>query len=420
MNSAAAIPNLASIPAIELPDRGPTWCLYHANCMDGFTAAWAIWKRWPRTDFIPASYGSPLPFTDTERKHLRFRPSILMVDFSFSAEAMREMATWADVTVLDHHKTAQADLQPLLDDGTVAGVFDMSKSGARLAWEYAHPGVDVPPLVQHVEDRDLWRFELEDTREIHAYLSSLKPSFPSWSTVDHMICSYDDAPRVVYAGEAITEKQERDLEAVLEANQGRFARIGGVTVPIANCPYWLASELGNKLSIGHPFSATYQDSANGRGWSLRSQADGADVSAVAKLFGGGGHARAAGFRSEITWIGEPEPVVMVAPSAAVLIRVLKAMPNPEHVDLHTYEAQQIAVSGCIQAMAKIKAITGQQMRDAIDAAAGWAARWQGARARGYEAEKATFMSIFMDRRCSTGWGQIAKLYEKLTGEKVPC
>lgn len=72
--------------------------------------------------------------------------------------------------------------------------------------------------------------------------------------------------------------------------------IGGKTGLVANCPYKFASEVGNLLAkLSGTFGATYyHDKDDVVRFSLRSIGD-YDVSAVAKLFGGGGHRNAAGF-----------------------------------------------------------------------------------------------------------------------------
>ena len=50
-----------------------------------------------------------------------------------------------------------------------------------------------------------------------------------------------------------------------------------------------------KMAKGKPFAACYWDTPKGRVFSLRSSDDGADVSEVAKQYGGGGHRNASGF-----------------------------------------------------------------------------------------------------------------------------
>lgn len=85
--------------------------------------------------------------------------------------------------------------------------------------------------------------------------------------------------------------------------------IGGNSVPVANIPYTLTSDAGNLMAQGEPFAACYWDTPSGRVFSLRSTDDGADVSAIAKGYGGGGHAHAAGFQMPIGWEGDGSPAL---------------------------------------------------------------------------------------------------------------
>lgn len=39
----------------------PDVCIYHGGCDDGFGAAWAIWRRWPKCEFVPGYYGQAQP-----------------------------------------------------------------------------------------------------------------------------------------------------------------------------------------------------------------------------------------------------------------------------------------------------------------------------------------------------------------------
>ena len=44
-----------------LDQENNTIVIYHANCTDGFTAAWAAWLTHPDWEYIPIKYGYPLP-----------------------------------------------------------------------------------------------------------------------------------------------------------------------------------------------------------------------------------------------------------------------------------------------------------------------------------------------------------------------
>lgn len=288
----------------------PDICLYHANCADGFTAAWAIWTRWgDAVAYQAVRYGETPP--DVAGKH------VLIVDFSYKAPVLREMAkTAASITVLDHHKSALEDLREFAADGIGGGqnvhvTFDMAKSGAMLAWEHAwpsgedYPGPPPPALVHHVQDRDLWKFELDGTREVHATLMSHPYDFETWDSIAEMIEPASEMRnRIIVSGAAILRAQARAVDEALALTR-RTITIGGHTVPVANVPKAMASDAANIMAEGQPFAACYFDTASGkREFSLRSKPDGADVAKIAEAFGGGGHARAAGFTMGGGWEGE--------------------------------------------------------------------------------------------------------------------
>lgn len=288
----------------------PDICIYHGNCADGFGAAWAVWRRWKHgVVFLPASYGDAPP--DVLGKN------VLIVDFSYKRDVLATMgAAAASIVVLDHHKTAAqelADFAPFYglcedvpralttskgDSPNVLVNFDSERSGAIMAWSFCHPGDRAPAILEYVQDRDLWRFALEESREINAYIRSLDHQFEVWNGLRSI-----DA--IVPYGEAILRQQRKDMDALLSATVRRM-RIGGHDVPVANLPFYMASEAGNQLSEGNPFAASYFDRSDGqRQFSLRSSKGGLDVSEIAKRYGGGGHKHAAGFTVPIGWEGDP-------------------------------------------------------------------------------------------------------------------
>jgi len=110
-------------------------------------------------------------------------------------------------------------------------------------------------------------------------------------------------PKLKTEGEAIDRKHYKDINELLDVLV-RPMRIGGSLVSVANLPYTMGSDAGhilcerpfipaNKLP---DFAAYYYDTENGRVFGMRSIEGGRDVSEVAKLYGGGGHKHAAGFR----------------------------------------------------------------------------------------------------------------------------
>lgn len=265
--------------------------IYHSPCQDGFTAAWAVWKAHPDWEFYPAKHGDPPP--DVVGRDVYF------VDFSYKRPVILEMAKSAKViTILDHHKTAQADLVDLPSNVFVD--FNMEKSGARLAWEHFHASEEVPLLVQYVEDRDLWKFKYPETKDISCAIFSYPYDFKTWTSLQKDLDFSIES--LATEGSAILRKQDKDVEELL-GNRFRM-QIGGYDVPVANLPYTFSSDAGNILAQGEPFGATFYLDGESAFFGLRSTEDGIDVSEIAKMFGGGGHRHAAGFKVPYHFIRE--------------------------------------------------------------------------------------------------------------------
>ena len=271
-----------------------TLVLYHDNCPDGFTAAWAVWRALGDTaEYRGVNYGQPRPTDITERP-------VILVDFSYSRVVLDEMAACAhSVKVFDHHKTAQEDLS-----GWAGGrvVFDMERSGAGIAWDEFHSlvGVDEdrPALIDYVEDRDLWRWALPDSREVSEFLFSVERTFEQWDQASDAIAFYRE--EVVQAGKALLRAKRQRVEAMCQHATWRV--LAGVRVPVVNAS-WDFSEIGEYLAehFDAPFGAYYFDRTDKRQWGMRARGD-FDVSVIAKQCGGGGHASAAGFTTAIGWL----------------------------------------------------------------------------------------------------------------------
>lgn len=258
-------------------------CIYHNNCADGFGAAWAVRHALgeDNVEFYPGVHQEPPP--DVTGRY------VCMVDFSYKRDVLLQMAEQAQmILILDHHQSAEKDLVDLPDN--VEAVFDMDHSGAMLAWDYFNDN-EPPQLLRHIEDRDLWRFELPFTRQIQAALFSYPYDFAIWDALM-------DRPvnELAAEGEAIERKHFKDIHELIAA-AAHDAEVGGHQVPVLNCPYFFSSDAAHILGEGKPFAACYYDTADYRNFSLRSAKEGGlDVSEVAAGYGGGGHRNAAGFK----------------------------------------------------------------------------------------------------------------------------
>lgn len=263
-------------------------CIYHADD-DGFGAAWVVRKVMGETDIVyhPTNYGLPVPEVDGL--------DVIIVDFSFKRDIMLELIMRAkSVLVLDHHKTAEAELSELSADNAVIK-FEQGKSGVLMTWEhyYGSDRLDepMPDLIDYLDAGDLWQLgRRPDIKQVQAALRSYPYDFKLWD--EFMTPAGLD--RLRQEGGAIRRFIEQKCDELLKTQ--RPMKIDGYEVPAVNAPWFLASELAGRLAeMDGRFGVCYYDSFDGRSFSLRGR-NGFDVSVVAKKFGGGGHTGAAGFR----------------------------------------------------------------------------------------------------------------------------
>lgn len=259
-----------------------TLCIYHGDCFDGFASAWIVRKALgeERVDFYKGVYQQEPP-------NVRGK-DVILVDFSYKRDAMKRMLETAkSVLVIDHHVSALENLRDLSE-----GLYfmDVEHSGSMLTWKWYFPDKEAPLLIQHVEDRDLWKFKLEGTKEIMASVGSYEMDFEVWDWLMET-----DLERLRVEGIAICRAQIKWIKDAVLRTQRKML-IGGYEVDVANLPHSMASEGAGLLAAGRIFGACYYDGPEGRVFSLRSDAQGLDVAKVAEQYGGGGHIHAAGFK----------------------------------------------------------------------------------------------------------------------------
>lgn len=253
---------------------------YHANCADGFGAAWSAWKvLGDEATYRPVRHGDPSPEVTSSTR-------LAIVDFAYPREKLLELLEQVEtLIVLDHHRSAAKDLE-----GLNFARFDLNKSGARMAWEYWHPEEELPELLAYVEDRDLWRWELPQSREVALAITQTIFSFESWETFD--------LQRLKTEGSVLLGYQQSIIARALTKRY--TTELAGYEVPVVNSLVF-QSEIGDelcKLYPDAPFAAVWcQKTESLQAWSLRSIGE-FDVSVVAAQFGGGGHRNAAGFARE--------------------------------------------------------------------------------------------------------------------------
>jgi len=265
--------------------------LYHGGCPDGFGGAYAAWKKFGNmAEYIPLKHGKPAP-KNLEGKELYF------VDFCYPQQIIDTLAGHAkSITVLDHHEGVR-------DVATqFPGVFDTNHSGATIAWSYFHPNTPVPTLLKYVEDGDLYRFGLPNSREVLAYVYTLTDSFSSfdiqntekWDTFVTELEDVSERTRIVETGRMFAQYHEHVVAHGI--HRAEIVRFEGYECYLTGSSGEFASDIGSRLTrLKPPIALIVSADAEGVRVSLRGDGS-VDVAALARIYGGNGHPVSAGFR----------------------------------------------------------------------------------------------------------------------------
>lgn len=267
-----------------------TWVLYHADCMDGFAAAWSAWKVLGQSARYKAvRHHEPMPkFPDGT--------VLYILDFCYPVEVLISAADRASkIVVLDHHISAQKEYEAYLTHSTIPHNlnvnFDQNHSGCLIAWNYFHADSDTPILLRHIQDHDLWLHKLAKTEAIcKALYLHLPVHFSAFEKIKLHTLQRE--------GAVLVKQQQLNVRRLL--NTRHVLRLNNMEGLAVNAPSIFASDLGHELAkISGTFGLTYQYHGKRHCYecSLRSIGE-FDVSELAQNFGGGGHKNAAGFNMD--------------------------------------------------------------------------------------------------------------------------
>ena len=276
--------------ALPMVSPCPDVVFYHANCPDGFGAAWAYWRARtggqagcaaPPTHFIPLGHhDTVLP----DVKGLR----VIMVDVALRDTAMMDhlASTALEFRLLDHHQTGFEQYQ----DRPWA-FFDLTRSGSVLAWADSHPDEPLPRLLRCIQDRDLERPMDIDTEAVLQVVDSIPRTFEAWEGLHRHLVS--NPQPMLQNGRLMRDRMHAAVERLM---------VNAIPVEMDGHKGWAVNaqiELGalaaNRLALreGAEFGFAWFVDAQGlvRG-SWRSHT--LDVIPLARHYRGGGHPYSAG------------------------------------------------------------------------------------------------------------------------------
>ncbi len=258
--------------------------LYHADCPDGFSGAWAAWKKFgKKADYIGQDRKNPLP--KLKNKEVYFidyapRPAAVVRDLVKNNK---------QVTIIDHHITAK----PIIKFAS-EHLFDINHSGAVLAWLYFHPSKPLPHLLRYIEDCDIWKWKMPRAQEITSYINLIDFNFKNWDRLSQDFENKNKLKKIIEKGAIILAYRKKLIEEIL--GEAELVNFEGYKILAANAPSFLDSDLGHAMAKKQPpLSIVWRREKDITRFSLRSNGK-VNVAKIAEKFGGGGHKAASGFR----------------------------------------------------------------------------------------------------------------------------
>jgi uncharacterized protein len=266
---------------------------YHADCTDGFTAAWVAHRKFgDKALYMPF-------FHDDEPPQVKNK-EIYLVDMVFNDTIMKRlMQDNEKVTAIDHHISRKDMIL-----STHNPLYATDHSGCTLAWQYFFPGEPVPQFLLYVEDVDLWAQKFKNSKTLYYYLDLFEYDFKTWSSLIADFEIPEKKEEMLSRGEMIYIHTMKIIDRNILKN-AKLVEFEGYKVYAVNTDH-SASDIGSRLCEKHPpLSIMWHERKDGVVLvSLRGVGD-IDCSAIAAKYGGGGHKLSCGFRlksiKDIPW-----------------------------------------------------------------------------------------------------------------------
>ena len=286
-------------------DQAPIAVIYHAHCNDGYMSAWIIahsymtaggakHMRPSHISLIPWSYGDGESALLDE---LNSFGAVYVVDMSLAVTTMRSLTEIVGrVFWVDHHASAE-HLVPEYKALGLSFVFDKSHSACELTRiMMGLNGQQIELASMLIEDRDLWKFEHDDTKAFHAGLCAINKTYSTWCDA---IYGGDGCSDIINNGRVILASVNNRVAQYRSLQRRVDIYIDGqhVRALAVNGDMLIRSELGQDMLDQHAdIDVAIVFWRGPEGWHISIRSDNTSlVSArqVAEFLGGGGHERAA-------------------------------------------------------------------------------------------------------------------------------
>lgn len=287
---------------MKITDNKSTILIYYHDDNDGCCAAAVAGNHYDRNEFtlkfVPINYGKE----QWNEEEIGAAEKVWLLDFASDRMDEFVKVCGSKLIWIDHHKTAMEKFPELWNSSHIPGIRSTEHAACVLTWEHTHPEYVPPPAaVAYIGDKDIWKFEYDETRAFNAGFSLMvkTPDDPVWGVLLSSGSEYEDAVnKMVSIGELLLESQSYKIQKSFER---------GVDCTFHNLRARLVNTTGNISELGefiykkpeYDIAIMWQAVEDTVVFSLRSDSgnpDSPDCAEIAQKYGGGGHRNAAGFQ----------------------------------------------------------------------------------------------------------------------------
>jgi oligoribonuclease NrnB/cAMP/cGMP phosphodiesterase (DHH superfamily) len=219
---------------------------------------------------------------------------VIVTDFSFPVADMQRLAKGRELVWIDHHKSAIAEFAGIADHWP--GIRDVSEAACVLTWRYFFPQRPVPKAVILVGDRDTWRWAEKDTGPFNESLHSHDHHANNAAFWKPLL---EDDPstleKMIEEGVWLREIKLRKVDRTMKARSFEVRFEGYRTLAVNTRGSGDVGDYGRDRGYEIVYAYVDEMRVGGLTTVVTLYSDQVDVSVVAKRYGGGGHAGAAGF-----------------------------------------------------------------------------------------------------------------------------
>ena len=277
------------------------YVFFHSD-LDGYVGGSIVGYFCGNAEYIECSYDNRIKPLEI----LKSGDSVIIVDYSFLPEEMVWVKENCKTIWIDHHVSAIADSEQYGYDD-LPGMREIGPSGAELAWRFVFTERPLPRFVELVGEYDTFRNygQKRFFKEVvpffygaEMFLAGLNPkNFKKVSYLFNFADLDELCKKFIKLGEVVFRYKKATCSKINKENA--FVRnIWGYRVLCLN-----TCETGSLcLNIPGTFDLSKHDlmliyNYNGKSWSYgfyTEEGSNVDCSAIAKIYGGGGHIQAAG------------------------------------------------------------------------------------------------------------------------------